>query len=189
GIPTGITSKTPMTDIRKVVQAGTLHHGYVTAVISGVRVFSVHLCPFDVGDERNVHNIDRKDEIAIIMDDATQYAGHPVIIGGDLNSHNSFDSESYGPGYRYADRDHSVYNILKTNNFFDTFPLRNTSFKATWPVSEIAANGPNRGARLDYMFVNNNLKNDVVFSDILYSVHTDKFSDHYPTYIEILNEN
>jgi len=185
GFPTGITSKEPITDIRKVIQAGLLHHGYVTGVTSGIRIFSVHLCPFEVNDERNINKIDRKDEIAIIMNDATDYASVPVILGGDLNSHNTFDSDSYGPGFRYADRDHAVYNTIKENNFYDTYPLLNSDFKATAPVAEIAVNGPNRGYRIDYIFANNPLKNDVVFSDILQTVYTDKFSDHYPTYMEI----
>ncbi|NGM60434.1 endonuclease/exonuclease/phosphatase family protein [Sphingobacterium sp. SGG-5] len=185
GIPTGITSKEPITNIRKVVQTGVLHHGYVTGETSGMRIFSIHLCPYELDNERNIYQIDRKDEIEIIMNDATQYTNVPVIMGGDLNSHNTFDRDSYGPGYSYGNRDHAVYNTVKENNFYDTYPLRNSDFKATWPVAEIAVNGPNRGARLDYMFVNNTIKNDVVFSDILYSVYTDKFSDHYPTYIEI----
>lgn len=185
GIPTGITSKTPITDIRKVVQTGVLHHGYVTGVTSGIRVFSVHLCPFELGNERNIHNIDRKDEIQIIMNDATQYTGVPIVIGGDLNDHNTFDRDTYGAGYRYANRDHAVYNTVKSHNYHDTYPLRNSEFKATMPVADIAANGPNEGARIDYIFVNDNTRNSVVFSDIIQSIDTDKFSDHYPTYVEI----
>lgn len=185
GFPTGITSKTPITNIRKVVQTGVLHHGYVTGVTAGIRVFSAHLCPFEVGNERNVHNIDRKDEIQIIMNDAAQYSSGSVIIGADLNDHNTFDRDSYGAGYRYAGRDHTVYNTLKSHNYHDTYPLLNSEFKATIPVADIASNGPNEGARIDYIFVNDNMRNSVVFSDIIQSAYTDKFSDHYPTYVEI----
>src|SRR5690606_26389975 len=185
GIPTGITSKTPITDIRKVVQTGVLHHGYVTGVSDGIRLFSVHLCPFEVGSERNIHNIDRRNEIEIILNDAAQYTNVPTIIGGDLNAHNTFDRDTYGTGYRYGNRDHGVYSALTSANFHDTYPLRNSEFKATIPVADIAANGPNEGARIDYMFVNLNVKNSVVFADIIQTIGTDKFSDHYPTYVEI----
>ena len=185
GIPTGITSKTPITDIRKVVQTGILHHGYVTGVSNGIRLFSIHLCPFEVDNERNIHNIDRKNEIDIILNDAAQYSNVPIIIGGDLNAHNTFDRDTYGSGYRYGNRDHGVYNALKNSSFHDTYPLRNSEFKSTMPVADIAANGPNEGARIDYIFVNDNIKNSVVFSDIIQTIGTDKFSDHYPTYIEI----
>lgn len=185
GIPTGITSKEEITNIRKVIRTGILHHGYVTGETSGVRVFSVHLCPFEVDDERNTHNIARKDEAKIIMDDAAQYTAAPVVIGGDFNDHNTFDRDSYGDGYRYADRDHTVYNTVKGYNYHDTYPSRNSDFKATWPVAEVSVNGPNKGARIDYIFVSNNMSNSVVFSDIVHSSYTDKFSDHYPTYIEI----
>lgn len=189
GIPTAISSKYPMIDVKMVVQTGTLHHGYVSAVISGVRFFSVHLCPYEVDNERNTYRIDRQDEIEIIMADANQYASTPVVLAGDLNSHNSFDRDSFGNGYRYGDRDHGVYNTLKSTSFFDTYTLLNTEFKSTWPVAEVAKNGPNVGARLDYMFVNSNLRSSVVFSDIIYSKVTDKLSDHYPTYVEIKTAN
>ena len=157
----------------------------MTAEIDGMRVFSVHLCPYELDNERNIHQIARKDEIKIIMDDAARYTTDPVIIGGDLNDHNSFDADSYGSGYRYAGRDHTVYNIVNSYNYNDTYPLLNNYFKATWPVMDVAVNGPNKGARLDYLFVSDNIANSVVFSDIIQSSYTDKFSDHYPTYIEI----
>ncbi|RAV27796.1 endonuclease/exonuclease/phosphatase family protein [Sinomicrobium soli] len=185
GIPTGITSREEIKDIRKVVQTGVLHHGYVTGETSGIRVFSVHLCPYELDNERNIHNIARKDEIKIIMDDAAGYTGAPVVIGGDFNDHNEFDRDSYGAGYRYADRDHTVTNTLNTYDFHDTYPLLNNTFKPSWPVDNVASNGPNEGARLDYIFVSDNTENKVVYSDIIQSIYTDTFSDHYPTYIEI----
>lgn len=186
GIPTGITSKKEITDVRKVVQTGVLHHGYVTAETFGMRVFAIHLCPYELDNERNIHQIDRKDEIKIIMDDAASYADMPVVIGGDFNDHNEFDRDSYGDGYRYGERDHTVTNRVKSYNFHDTYPLLNTEFKPSWPVDNISTNGPNEGARLDYIFVSDNTKSSTVYSDIIQSKYTDKFSDHYPTYIEIL---
>lgn len=185
GIPTGITSKTEIKDIHKVVKTGILHHGYVSGETSGVRVFAIHLCPYELDNERNVYQIARKDEIKIIMDDAASYADAPVIIGGDFNDHNEFDRDSYGDGYRYGDRDHTVTNTPKSYDFHDTYPLLNMFFKPSWPVEDVSTNGPNEGARLDYVFVSNNIKNEIVFSDIIQSEYTDKFSDHYPMYIEI----
>lgn len=185
GIPTGITSKEPINNIRKVVQTGVLHHGYVTGETFGVRVFSVHLCPYELDNERNIYQIARKDEIKIIMDDAALYTSVPVIVGGDLNDHNAFDGDSYGTGYRYANRDHTVTNTFPTYNFHDTYPLLHNAFKPTWPVDNVSSNGPNEGARLDYIFVSDNVKSTVVYSDIIQSAYTDKFSDHYPTYVEI----
>lgn len=185
GFPTGITSKQEIKNIKSVIKTGILHHGYVTGETYGMRIFSIHLCPFEVDDDRNSHNIARKDEIKIIMDDVAQYTTVPVIIGGDFNDHNTFDRDSYGDGYRYAGRDHTVYNTVKGFNFHDAYPLVNNEFKASWPVDNISTNGPNEGARLDCVFVSDNIKNSVVFSDIIQSTYTDKFSDHYPNYIEI----
>lgn len=185
GFPTGITSKEPITDVRKVIQTGVLHHGYVTGVTSGVRVYAVHLCPFELSDDRNVNRIDRQDEINIIMNDVMQYSQNAIILGGDLNAHNGFDVESFGEGFRYAERDHGVYNTIKNAGFYDSYPVLNNDFKATIPVAEIAVNGPNKGARIDYLFTNDMLKNNIVFSDIIYTKTTDRISDHYPTYMEI----
>src|SRR5690606_15459745 len=169
GIPTGITSKEPIDNIRKVVQTGVLHHGYVTGETFGIRVFSIHLCPYELDNERNIHRIARKDEIKIIMDDAARYTSVPDVVGGDLNDHNTFDRDSYGAGYRYGNRDHTVTNTLKAYNFQDTYPLLHREFKPTWPVDNVSSNGPNEGARLDYIFVSDNTKNTVVYSDIIQS--------------------
>lgn len=182
GFPTGITSKEPITDIRRVVKTGVLHHGYLTAETYGMRLFSIHLNPYELDNERNIHKIARKDEIKLILDDAEQYNSEGIIIAGDFNDHNAFDSETFGPGYRYADRDHTVTNMCLSRGYSDTYPLLNAEFKST---SVEKSNPTNEGYRIDYIFVNARLKNQVVYSDIIQSAPTDRFSDHFPTYVEI----
>ncbi|MGO3807077.1 MAG: endonuclease/exonuclease/phosphatase family protein [Sphingobacterium sp.] len=186
GFPTGITSKEEIKDIRKVIKTGVLHHGYVSGETFGIRLFSVHLNPYELDNDRNIHKIARKDEIKIILDDAQSYAGQPVIIGGDLNDHNEFDRDTFGPGYRYGERDHTVTNTCKAYGYFDSYPLLNTEFKST---SVEKNNTTNEGYRIDYIFVNQLLKSNVVYADIVQSAYTDQFSDHYPMYIEIKKSN
>lgn len=185
GIPTAITSKEPIKNIRKVIDPQRLHHGYVYGESFGINIYSVHLCPYELDNDRNKNKIDRLDEMKIILQDAKQHSNSSTIIGGDFNSHNKFDSDSYGPGYNYVNRDHQVTNLCKTENYFDAYPFLNKQFKGTWPTSHISVNGTNKGCRLDYIMLNNKAKDKCTYSDIVQSIFTDDASDHYPMFIEI----
>ncbi|NQD70944.1 hypothetical protein HP439_09465, partial [Sphingobacterium shayense] len=81
---------------------------------------------------------------------------------------------------------HTVTNTCKTYGYFDSYPLLNTEFKST---SVEKNNTTNEGYRIDYVFVNQLLKSNVVYADIVQSAYTDQFSDHYPMYIEIKKSN
>lgn len=185
-IPTGITSKMPIENIRKVVEPAKLHHGFVYGKTFGINVYAIHLCPYNVDHVNNKYHIDRYDEMSVILNDAGNIPDdYPVIIAGDFNSHNQFDVDSYGDGFAYANRDHRVTDLCKQSGYFDTYPLLNSEFKGTCPTSDIAVNGPNKGFRIDYIMVNKPLKNKCVYSDIIQTKFTDKASDHYPVYTEI----
>lgn len=185
GIPTGITSKKPIDNVKKVVDPLRLHHGYVYGETYGIKLFAIHLCPYAVDHERNKNKIDRLDEMKIILDDAAQHKGDPVIIAGDFNSHNQFDRDSFGPGYTSNNTDYRVTNLCKTSNYFDAYPLLNTQFKATYSTGQISVNGANKGYRLDYIMLNDKVKEKSVYSDIIQNVFADKTSDHYPVFIEV----
>lgn len=185
GIPTAITSKEPIENIRKVIDPKNLHHGYVYGESFGLSLYAMHLCPYELNNPSNKNKIDRFEEMKIILEDAKQHTSDMTILAGDFNSHNEFDSSSFGPGYNYADRDHRVTNLCKTSNFFDAYPLLNTEFKGTWPTSHISVNGTNKGCRLDYVMLNETIKGKCVYADIVQTVFTDKASDHYPMFIEI----
>lgn len=186
GIPTGITSKEPIEDIKRVVVPAQLHHGYVYGKTFGIDVYAIHLCPYELTNPANKYGIDRYDEMKIILNDASQInSDNSVLIAGDFNSHNQFDSDSYGPGFNYADRDHRVTDVCKEKGFFDAYPLLNAEFKGSWPTDHISVNGTNKGARIDYIMINNTLKGKCVYSDIIQAKFNDKASDHYPNYIEI----
>lgn len=185
GIPTGITSKKPIENIKKVVDPLKLHHGYVYGETYGIKLFAIHLCPYAVDHERNKNKIDRLDEMKIIMDDAGQHKGDPIIIAGDFNSHNQFDRDSFGPGYTSTNRDYRVTDFCKSSNFFDAYPLLNSQFKATYSTGQISVNGSNKGYRLDYIMLNDKMKDRCQYSDIIQNAFADKTSDHYPVFIEV----
>lgn len=186
GCPTGISSKQPITDVRRELEVTKLHHGYIYGISYGIHLYAIHLNPYELSDERNKYGIARVDEMRIILEDAKKLGDNkPIVIGGDFNSHNKFDSDAYGPGFNYANRDHQVINMCKDYNYFDAYPLHNTDFKGSWPCDHISVNGTNKGARLDYIMVSSNLKSKCIYSDILQTRFNDTASDHYPNYIEI----
>lgn len=186
GCPTGISSKQPISDVRRELEVTKLHHGYIYGMSYGIHLYAIHLNPYEVGDDRNKYGIARVDEMRIILEDAKKQGENaPVVIGGDFNSHNKFDSDAYGPGFTYANRDHGVTNMCKEYSFSDVYPLHNKDFKGSWPCDQISVNGTNKGARIDYIMISPAVKSKCVYSDILQTRFNDTASDHYPNYIEI----
>ena len=188
GFPTAITSKEPIVNIKKVVLPDILHHGYLIGETYGITIFAIHLCPFEVDSPSNLRSINRKDEMAYILEQASKEPNSSILIAGDFNSHNEFDGESFGSGYPYENKDHTVTNMCKEYNYFDAYPLLNSSFKGSHPTKSISVNGTNKGYRIDYIMLNSTLKSACKYSDIIQNQFTDVTSDHYPIYIELLKE-
>ncbi len=179
GFSSGISSKKPITNIRKVEMPKILHHGYIYAETYGLNLFVIHLTPYEVNDAGNIYKIDRNNEIRIILNDASAYKDKPAIISGDFNAFNERDNTVYGSGYKYAGKDFTTTNLCIENGFYDSYSILHSRYKNSVPVNTII-NETQPGYRVDYIMVNEPLKAKSIFSDIIQSRFTDRASDHYP---------
>jgi exodeoxyribonuclease III len=109
GFPTGITSRYPIEDVKKVREG--FHHGLLRARIQDIYFYVIHLHPSN-------HEV-RKKEIALILNDIEQLpAGSEVILAGDFNTFSQLDSVYYAHGRLesfFSERD-KKYNERNLNN-------------------------------------------------------------------------
>ncbi|WP_455585436.1 endonuclease/exonuclease/phosphatase family protein [Bacteroides sp.] len=184
GYPTGITSKYPIANVQKITNGQT--HGYIHAECQGIHFFIIHLSP----RELNTRITEIKQIIRHIQ---SLPAGAKVLVAGDFNSYNAYDEKAYGPTFveerkkfpPRAEVDYTVTNSMLDADFKDAFTLFSDGhFKPSIPVRTNEYD-PNRGCRYDYIFLNENLANSCIYSDILREKETNTLSDHYPVYIRL----
>ena len=183
GYPTAITSRYPLTNITKVRTGQT--HGYIYAKSNGIHLFSAHLSPRSLADRI-------KEAKAIVEHANSLPKGEKIIIAGDLNSYNEFDSKAYPPFFeerkKYApnvDMNFEATNSFLNAGFKDAYALLNSMFKATVPILNNKNGKPNQGSRYDYIYLSKELAANCIYSDVLQNNYTDYASDHYPVYIRI----
>jgi len=179
GYPTGITSKYPITDIKKVL--ANFVHGYVSAKINGINFFSIHLTPNALGARIIEGNTVLNSLSPLLLQDER------IIVAGDFNSYNAFDEQAYGPNFKQerpkynpSTVDYTVTNAFLSAGMIDSYPLRNTIFKATVIANVFWITNPNKGMRYDYQFMDQTTAGKCTYVDIIQDSYTDNSSDHYP---------
>ena len=112
----------------------------------------------------------------------------PVIVCGDLNvAHNDIDlarpKENYNKSAGYMQQEIDGISNLISADFVDTFRHFNpTSAKYTWWSYRANARANNKGWRIDYVAVTENLKTAITDAAILPDA---KHSDHCPMVVEM----
>ena len=198
--PIGITSRYPIVMVQQVTT--NMWHSYLYGNINGVHVFVTHLSPFEV--KRRRADIDR-----ILAHVRLLPPNEKVLIAGDFNALAAADSVHYGEKLAAAMRksegrlepksglpivkgktiyrnnmdngtiDYTVTNKMLAAGFYDSFYLRNKAFKPSAPTEA------HRGKdailrRIDYIWVNGPLSENVTAADIIHNEDTNRLSDHYP---------
>lgn len=198
--PIGITSRYPIVMVQQVTT--NMWHSYLYGNINGVHVFVTHLSPFEVQKRR-------ADTDRILAHVGLLPAHDKVLIAGDFNALAAADSVHYGEKLAVAMRksegrlepksglpivkgktiyrnnmdngaiDYTVTNKMLAAGFYDSFYLKNKTFKPSAPTEA------HRGAetilrRIDYIWVNGELSKNVTAADVIHSEETKQLSDHYP---------
>ena len=194
GFPVALTSKYPISNIKKVTDR--MHHGYLQATVKGITFFVVHLSPHKYQK--------RHEEINIILSAAASAPDkRKTIILGDFNSQSPQDSVFYTDGkmvevhkilkakypeydnLRNGQLDYNAVRTVLTNRYidpvYDTKKL-NISFSA-----EIQGDPDLRynKTRIDYIFLNSFFKRKIKKAFIIRDEFTDIMSDHYPVFVEL----
>ena len=194
GFPTGITSKFPISKLKKVMDG--YHHGMLSCEIAGMQIYNIHFHPG--------HWEIRHREVDLLLKTLQAHApDERVLLVGDFNTFSKRDEEYYNktsdiiPFFRRLDirwssnrnlrndkLDYSHLTKFENGGYQDLIAKRRKSFLGTFPTKLRLDedNGPSR--RLDYFFANKILAERCTSARYLVNEKTDILSDHYPAIAE-----
>jgi endonuclease/exonuclease/phosphatase family metal-dependent hydrolase len=194
GFPTGITSRYPVENLRRVTEG--YHHGMLSCKTGGIQVYVIHLHPG--------HWEIRHQEIDLLLKTlASHQLKEPVLLIGDFNTFSARDQAHYQqspdmiPFFRRLDirwksnrnlrndrLDYSHLQKIERAGYQDVIAERRERFLGTFPTKLRLDedNGPPR--RLDYIFANKVLADKCIKAQYLINSKTDLLSDHYPAIAE-----
>lgn len=195
GFPTGVTSKYPIEDIHKFMEG--FHHGLIRVKIEGMYFYVIHLHPSN-WEVRNR-------EIDFILDDIQKLPPDSrVILAGDFNTFSPADSIYYSHGrlepffderdkayneanLREGKLDYSVIQKLLDHGLADlevNMRSADYTFTGSFPtmIEKEGEHGDQR--RLDYVFVNPALADQVKRAHIVADDTTLTLSDHLPVVVD-----
>ncbi len=201
GFPTGITSRYPITDVKRIREG--MHHGLLRCRIRGVWFYVIHFHP---------SNFERRIEEASVLqaDIATlPDSDPPIVLAGDFNGFSPADRGRYDADlkliefFKMLDKRDQAKNLnagrldyggleaILAQGFVD---LVNRSrapdarFVGTFPTQIVSDENHGTDRRLDYIFVSPNLVDKVRSVAILRDATTELLSDHIPVTATLLLE-
>jgi len=215
GYPTGLTSKTPITDVQRVTGKG-FHHGFVRARTAGIVFYVVHLAPFDRSVRLKeaaaiLDGIPAEDDKSAIMG-AKEFMknGQPVLVIGDFNALSPDDQEYYRNvrlfenmverGSKPKPRnlaedggfDYSVIGAFRAAALVDVVrrqhkdPAEIFSFPTPMVDRKLTPEQLSKvRRRIDYALASPGLAEECVRADVVNGKDMDKMSDHYPLLIDL----
>ena len=195
GFPTGVTSKYPIEEIQRFMEG--FHHGLLRVKIEGMYIYVVHLHPgnWEV----------RNREIDFILADIQKLPPDSrVILAGDFNTFSPDDSIYYShgrlesffnerekaydePNLREGMLDYGVIQKMMDRGLVDLeVKMRSAdyTFTGTFPtlIEKEGEHGDQR--RLDYVFVDQILTDQVTQAYIVADDTTLILSDHLPVVVD-----
>jgi len=196
GFPTGITSRYPIKDIKRITEG--FHHGLLRVKIEGIYIYVIHLHPSNWQI--------RKSEIRQILEDVVKLpSASKVLLAGDFNTFSPLDSTYYSHGrlVPFFDQRDSLYGEKNLNSSkLDYSVIQDVmdagltdleagkrpasfSFPGSFPtlVEKEGEHGDQR--RLDYIFASQNLVKQVSSANIIANDTTLLLSDHLPLVVEL----
>lgn len=186
GFPIALMSKYPITNVLKVTEG--MQHGFLYGKIAGYHFFVTHLHP---GNYEN--RIVEVDTLLKYINRVPK--NEKILLMGDLNNMSPldkhdydnpdkmklvFNSEKNNPGSKITNNgviDFTAMQKLLDAGLYDTWRLFNTVYDKSAPTK---LRKHKNYTRIDYIYVNEALKADVVDATIVKDDLTDVLSDHYP---------
>lgn len=196
GFPTGITSRYPIEDIKRIKEG--FHHGLMRVRIQQIYFYVIHLHPSNWET--------RKTEINQILQDIEELPpDSKVILAGDFNTFSPLDSVYYSHGrlepffnerdFQYEEKnlnhgklDYTVIQEVMDFGLIDleaSLRISSYDFPGSFPtlVEKEGEHGDQR--RLDYVFASKNLANKVTKAKIVTSDTALILSDHLPVMVDL----
>ena len=197
GFPTGITSRFPIHNVKRIREG--FHHGLLRCQIEGVWIFVIHFHPFNYAR--------RIEEAALLADEIAALPASPhdaaprIVLAGDFNGFSPADKPTYdadprleafftrldakNPQARNLNNGHLDYGgitAILAQGFVDLIASERGEgqFVGTFPAPLVAEEDHGTDRRLDYIFVSPSLQNAVTEAAILRDTTTEMLSDHIP---------
>ncbi len=197
GFPTGITSRLPIEDVRRVREG--FHHGLLRCRIAGIWLFVIHFHPSNYAHRITEAGL-LADEIAALPALEGQLTPK-IVLAGDFNGFSPIDKPTYDadpllePFFTRLDAknpqarnlnngrlDYGGVEAILAQGFVDIVADHrgDRPFVGTFPTPLVADEDHGTDRRLDYIFVSPNLKETVSRALILRDDTTEMLSDHIP---------
>ncbi len=199
GHPTGLTSRTPITEVERIREG--MHHGLLHGKTAGIHFYVIHFHPSHYG--RRIEEAGRLlNEITRLPEDNPR-----VVLIGDFNGFSPDDRASYErdpdlePFFAKLDGQHpdarnlnggkldygGIKRILDAGYIDPITKVRfpDGPFRGTFPTALRSEEELGSDRRIDYAFVSPNLASAIRSARILRDETTAMLSDHYPVMLEI----
>lgn len=194
GFPTGITSRYPITDVKRIREG--FHHGLLRCRIQGIWFYVIHFHPSNFQW--------RIDEAALLKKDVESLSEEnpKVVLAGDFNGFSPSDKSQYDsdpqlvPFFQGLDQknsgarnlnegriDYGGIQAILDQGYTDLIAAERSPhlpFTGTFPGALVSDQDHGSDRRLDYIFVSPALLDQVESGAILRDPCTEMLSDHIP---------
>ena len=194
GFPTGITSRYPISDVKRIRQG--FHHGLLRCRIQGIWFYVIHFHPSNFQW--------RIDEAALLKQDVSSLpeVNPKIVLAGDFNGFSPADKSQYDsdpqlvPFFTGLDvnntsarnlndgkLDYGGIQAIAEQGYTDLIASRRSlhlPFVGTFPAALVNDQDHGSDRRLDYIFVSPSLLEQVESAAILRDPCTEMLSDHIP---------
>ena len=188
GFPVALSSKYPIVNVQKVVD--NMWHAYLYANVNNIHVFVIHFSPFSY--EKRQHEMRQ-----VLAHAALLPQDEKIMIMGDFNSMSQEDEkyhtqemvqpmlerekkEDHIRNLNNGKIDYTVMNAIREAGYKDAFLLKNDSLIYTVPTKNY---GKPSTRRIDFIWTNPVLSDQLTSSTVVQDSITDKISDHYPVVV------
>ena len=194
GFPTGITSRYPISDVKRIRDG--MHHGLLRCRIQGIWFYVIHFHPSNFAR--------RMEEATLLQADVRSLPelNPRIVLAGDFNGFAQADKPQYHsdpklvPFFQMLDqRDKGARNLnngridyggissILRQGYTDLIQQRRSNgdpFVGTFPSPLVSDENHGTDRRLDYIFVSRSLLGSVESAEILRDKITEGLSDHFP---------
>jgi exonuclease III len=198
GFPTALTSRTPITEVRRIREG--MHHGLLRGRIRGIYFYVIHFHPSDHGR--------RVEEARHLLNDIAllQESNPRIVLIGDFNGFSPTDQSHYTPDpklvpfFEMLDQqnpearnlnmgklDYGGIAEIMNAGYIDLvarFRPSGAPFVGTFPTELRRDEDHGTDRRIDYIFATPNLAPFATYATVIRDPLTAQLSDHYPLLAE-----